>query len=109
MLTKRMAAVGVAALAIVIIAACSSTSASSSPNKVAGQCVLSNGVWYCGDGYGNYPDCPATTGPCTSAPDAGFCFSCLYNDVAGAACSCLDADGGGKSWQCEATGTGCGQ
>ena len=91
-----------------VVAACSSTSASSSPNKTPGQCVLSRGVWYCGDGYGDLPDCPATSGPCTAVPDAGLCFSCLYDHVAGAACGCFPTDGGGEAIQCEPTETGCG-
>lgn len=109
MVTKRQAVLVLAMMAAVIAACSSSTSGQSSPNKTPGQCVLSKGVWYCGAGYGNFPDCPATSGPCTAAPDAGLCFACLYDRVAGAACGCFAADGGGKAWQCEPTETGCGQ
>jgi hypothetical protein len=92
--------------AVAVACGSSSTAGQSSPNKIVGQCVLSSGVWYCGGAYGNFPDCPVTSGPCTAAPDAG-CFSCLYDGVAGASCGCLAADGGSKTWQCNPTGTGC--
>jgi len=38
------------ALLVFVAAACTS---SSSPNKTPGQCVLGNGTWYCGAGYGD--------------------------------------------------------
>jgi hypothetical protein len=72
-----------AALIVAIAAACSSGS-NASPNKTPGQCVLSSGEWYCGTGYGDFPDCRATEGSCAGDEDAGTCFSCLYDDTAGA-------------------------
>ena len=124
-----MTARGPIALAAVCILGCSTGSTSSSPNKTVGQCVLSNGVWYCGGAYGNYPQCPAdvleilasstaTSGSCDY--DGGSCFQCLEN--AGTVCSCLAAacsmpslepscasakGDGGTFWQCVPSGTGC--
>lgn len=100
-------------LAVVVLAACSSSgSGSSSPNKTPGQCVLSNGVWYCGTGYGNWQDCGDFTdaaaligAPCDK--NGTLCFSCYYY-TAGLTCNCMAGDGGGLQWgQCTPSGTGC--
>jgi hypothetical protein len=89
-------------LGLTAAAACSS----SSPNQIPGQCVLSGGTWYCGAGYGNYPDCTATSGPCT--PGAATCFTCALEPPAGESCSCVSNDGApGSSWECLGTETGC--
>jgi hypothetical protein len=96
------------ALIVAIAAACSSGS-NASPNKTPGQCVHSSSEWYCGTGYGDFPDCRATEGSCAGDEDAGTCFSCLYNDIAGATCICASTDAGGLTWHCEPTGTGCHQ
>jgi hypothetical protein len=82
------------------------SSSSPSPNKTPGQCVLSNGTWYCGGAYGNYAQCPSDVGggvACDS--DAGECFDC--SDSAGASCVCGLNDAGAHVWICEPTGTGC--
>lgn len=105
----------VAALALamaVTMAACSSSSSSSGPNITPGQCVLSDGVWYCGTGYGNIPACPGgNTGAQPGAScdyDGGGCFECAIDSVAGLGCGCAPGDAGTLVWQCLPTETGCG-
>jgi hypothetical protein len=106
-----MRSLAVIALTVgVTLAACSS--AKSDPNVTPGQCVLSEGVWHCGTGYGNIPACPggdagAQPGdPCDY--DGGWCFECYFDQVAGLGCSCAPGDTGTPVWQCLPTGTGCG-
>ncbi|HEY5240628.1 MAG TPA: hypothetical protein VIJ22_04145 [Polyangiaceae bacterium] len=95
-------------LAALLVAAACSSSSSASPNKTPGQCVLSDGFWYGGTGYGDFPDCPGTSGNCNGYQDSAPCFSCLY-ETAGASCSCTVTDAGAPTWQCEPSGTGCAQ
>jgi hypothetical protein len=110
MMTGRRLALLAVVLAAGLAGACGSSSGGSvGPNKAPGQCVLSDDVWYCGAGYGNFPDCAVTSGPCTPEPDAGACFSCALDGVAGVACGCDAAQDGGPSWQCLPTETGCGK
>jgi hypothetical protein len=93
-------------LGLFVVVACSSSS-SSSPNVTPGQCVFSNGVWYCGGSYGNIPACPTEPqGMC--GYDGGLCFACLY-ESAGAGCTCAPDAGtdGPNWWQCIPSGTGC--
>jgi hypothetical protein len=106
-------------LLVATLAGCNSSSGS--PNKTPGQCVLSNGIWYCGGAYGNYPQCPSgaapTTPPSPCDYDGGACFDCYYNP-AGMTCGCGPApayaypEGGANDanvWNCEPSGTGCSQ
>jgi hypothetical protein len=106
-------------VALLLPAACSASSGSSSPNKTPGQCVLSNGVWYCGDGYGNFANCPSSvpydvlTDPktaCTNGDwDGGGCFYCSEPmRGSGTTCECEPGDAGLPVPQCVPTGTGCG-
>jgi hypothetical protein len=86
--------------AAITVAACSS-STPGSPNKVPGQCVLSGGTWYCGTGYGDFPDCETwEAGTCEKNAS---CFSC--QQTAGVACTCWPGDAA----TCTPTGTGCSQ
>jgi hypothetical protein len=106
------------ALLLVALTGCS-TSSSGSPNETPGQCVLSNGIWYCGTGYGSYPQCPAAAAP-TIPPtpcdyDGSTCFACYY-DPAGMTCGCGPGpnypEGGANDarvWECLPSGTGCSQ
>jgi hypothetical protein len=98
-------------LTVLLVAsvACSSSSSPASPNKTPGQCVLSDGVWYCGAGYGNLTNCPSDAILNASCDyDGGSCFSCYY-ESAGAVFSCGMADGGGRVWNAIPSGTGCSQ
>ena len=106
MVMKRLPALPLVLVGLVIIAACSSSS-NASPNKSPGQCVLSNGVWYCGTGYGDYPDCAAApaASQCVDSDGGMGCFSC--SEGAGATCSCQPGDAGRRFWYCVPTGTGC--
>ena len=73
---------------------------------------MSNGVWYCGTGYGNFADCVYEAGTnligASCDEDGGTCFSCYY-ESAGLTCGCLPGDGGGLAWRCVPSGTGCRQ
>jgi hypothetical protein len=110
MVTKRLLALPLVVVGLVVIAACSSSSGSSSPNKTPGQCVLSNGTWYCGQGSGNWQDCVWDAGNLIGAPcdnEGAVCFSCYY-ESAGLICSCSAGDAGGLTWHCPyPSGTGC--
>jgi hypothetical protein len=109
---------GLLGASLTFLVACStSTTSSGSPNKTPGQCVLSNGIWYCGTGYGNIPQCPGW-GPSTQpgspcdydAGDSdagGLCFDCYFGNAAGLGCTCRPGDSGGNLWQCLPTETGC--
>ena len=57
------------------------------PNVTAGQCVLSQGVWFCGAPYGNILACPASLAAACSI-DAGSCFVC--EEGAGQTYGCVD-------------------
>jgi hypothetical protein len=99
-------------VSVAALVACSS-GGSGSPNKIPGQCVLSNGIWYCGVGYGNLPQCPSQlTGygqPCDY--DGGTCFDCYYSP-AGATFACVPGDAGEdgpRVWGGAPSGTGCSQ
>jgi hypothetical protein len=61
---------------------------SGSPNVTPGRCVLSDGVWYCGEPYGNIPACPQDTEQGSCAFDAGTCFVCY--ESAGETYDCVD-------------------
>lgn len=112
MLVSRRSIAGVVLMLGILLAACGSHSSSDDPNVTPGQCVLKDGVWYCGTGYGNTPACPGgNTGAQPGALcdyDAGFCFECYFNAVAGLGCQCAPGDAGTSVWQCLPTGTGCG-
>jgi hypothetical protein len=90
------------ALLVATLMGCNSSSGS--PNTTPGQCVLSNGIWYCGGAYGNYPACNGTE---SCANDASPCFSCDLNGVAGAVYSCQHDQDGGRTWEAIPSGTGC--
>ncbi len=104
-----MAKLGAIVAVLVVLASCSSSSGSSSPNQIPGQCVLSDGVWHCGTGYGNYKDCDLVSHDCPAPPEGGVgaCFICDMR--AGSACGCQPpGDGGpGSVWSCVPTETGC--
>ena len=87
-------------IALVLAAGCSSSTGS--PNVTPGQCVLSNGVWYCGTGYGNFRDCDTwEAGTCDKTQ---ACFSCAYGS-AGETCTCWPGDAA----TCLPSETGCTQ
>ena len=77
-----------------------------SPYSIPTQCVLSGGVWSCGTGYGSFPDCPATSGPCGETTDAGTCFACP-SESAGETCACERNDAGERVWLCVSAGASC--
>jgi hypothetical protein len=111
MFTGRRSVLGLAAMGLVTVAACSGPSSESSPNVTPGQCVLRDGIWYCGGAYGNYADCPAPTnaasmlsGACSAYQDTGVCLSCY--ESAGYVCSC-PSDGGQAFWVCLPSETEC--
>jgi hypothetical protein len=94
----------VEALGLFMLSLLAACSGHNTPNKIPGQCVLSDGVWWCGAGYGNYVDCPVTSGPC-NAQGPSVCFTCLYMSV-GTTCFCDPTDGGGTEWQCQSSESG---
>ena len=111
MFTGRRFVLALAAMGLVSVAACSSSSGSS-PNVTPGQCVLRDGIWSCGGAYGNYADCPAPTmpasmlsGACSAYQDTGVCLSCY--EGAGEVCSCRSDGGHAAEWECLPSETGC--
>ena len=66
--------------------------------------MLSNGTWYCGGAYGNYPACKGTE---SCENDASPCFACDLNGVAGDVYSCQHGQDGGRTWEAIPSGTGC--
>jgi hypothetical protein len=62
-----------------------------SPNEVPGLCVLSDGTWYCGPGFGTFPVCidgvrPGS--PCSA--NTGACGTCASSSLMFAEYSCVD-------------------
>lgn len=61
------------------------------PNQVPGLCVMSDGVWYCGPGFGNFSMCidgVRSGSPCSA--NAGACGTCVGSSLMFAEYSCVD-------------------
>jgi len=96
----RAALYALATVALAFPAACSSggspspaptemtAPADGGPNVTPGQCVLSDGVWYCGGSYGNIPACPNDVAQASCQFEAGTCFVCY--EGAGETYGCVD-------------------
>jgi hypothetical protein len=64
---------------------------SDGPNEIPGLCALSDGTWYCGSGYGNFPICTSgvrSGSPCSA--HAGACGTCAASSLVFAEYSCVD-------------------
>ncbi len=80
--------------ASVIVDAGSDTSADADdgPSIIPGQCVFNGSTWNCGTGYGTYGECPGSSSPTLGTPCTydGGCFFCFSG--AGQSFSCVGGD-----------------